>query len=109
MLASFGRLNRDIICERDSQPDMAQTMHLISGSTIATKVSRCEAGSDAERRAAAATNFPYVTGTAAVGGRACGDRRRSRQARPSRRLRRSAVGDPELERVPVSALRCSHV
>jgi hypothetical protein len=39
MLASFGRLNRDIICERDSQPDMAQTMHLISGSTIASKIS----------------------------------------------------------------------
>jgi hypothetical protein len=39
MLASFGRLSRDIICERDTQPDMAQTMHLISGSTIAAKVS----------------------------------------------------------------------
>jgi hypothetical protein len=39
MLASFGRLNRDIICERDSQPDMAQTMHMISGSTIQKKVS----------------------------------------------------------------------
>lgn len=38
MLASFGRLNRDIICERDSQPDMAQTMHLISGSTIASRI-----------------------------------------------------------------------
>jgi hypothetical protein len=39
MLSSFGRLNRDIICERDSQPDMAQTMHLISGTTIHKKVS----------------------------------------------------------------------
>jgi hypothetical protein len=38
MLSSFGRLNRDIICERDSQPDMAQTMHMISGSTIQKKV-----------------------------------------------------------------------
>lgn len=38
MLSSFGRLNRDIICERDSQPDIAQTMHLISGSTISNKV-----------------------------------------------------------------------
>ncbi len=38
MLASFGRLSRDIICERDSQPDMAQTMHLISGSTIQKKL-----------------------------------------------------------------------
>src|SRR5205807_6988753 len=27
MLSSFGKLNRDIICERDAQPDMAQTMH----------------------------------------------------------------------------------
>jgi hypothetical protein len=38
MLASFGRLNRDIICERDSQPDMAQTMHLISGNTVQKKI-----------------------------------------------------------------------
>ncbi len=38
MLSSFGRLSRDIICERDSQPDMAQTMHMISGSTIQKKV-----------------------------------------------------------------------
>ncbi len=38
MLASFGKLSRDIICERDSQPDMAQTMHMISGSTIQKKI-----------------------------------------------------------------------
>jgi hypothetical protein len=38
MLSSFGRLGRDIICERDAQPDMAQTMHMISGSTIQKKV-----------------------------------------------------------------------
>lgn len=38
MLSSFGRLSRDIICERDQQPDMAQTMHLISGSTIQKKL-----------------------------------------------------------------------
>lgn len=38
MLAAFGRLNRDIICERDSQPDVAQTMHMISGSTMQKKV-----------------------------------------------------------------------
>ena len=38
MLAAFGRLNRDIICERESQPDMAQTMHMISGSTVQKKV-----------------------------------------------------------------------
>ena len=42
MLSSFGRLNRDIICERDSQPDMAQTMHLISGSTIQKKVEKAK-------------------------------------------------------------------
>ena len=38
MLSSFGKLSRDIICERDSQPDMAQTMHMISGSTIQKKI-----------------------------------------------------------------------
>jgi hypothetical protein len=38
MLSSFGRLNRDIICERDALPDMAQTMHMISGNTIQKKV-----------------------------------------------------------------------
>jgi len=42
MLSSFGRLSRDIICERDSQPDMAQTMHLIAGSTIQAKVSKAK-------------------------------------------------------------------
>lgn len=51
MLSSFGRLSRDIICERDTQPDMAQTMHLISGSTIQNKVSKSklpwELGDDA--------------------------------------------------------------
>ena len=38
MLSTFGRLNRDIICERDTQPDIAQTMHLISGETIQKKL-----------------------------------------------------------------------
>jgi hypothetical protein len=38
MLSTFGRLNRDIICERDAQPDIAQTMHLISGETIQKKL-----------------------------------------------------------------------
>lgn len=38
MLSAFGRLNRDIICERDTQPDIAQTMHLISGETIQKKL-----------------------------------------------------------------------
>jgi len=38
MLSTFGRLSRDIICERDTQPDIAQTMHLISGDTIQKKL-----------------------------------------------------------------------
>jgi len=38
MLSTFGRLNRDIICERDTQPDISQTMHLISGDTIQKKL-----------------------------------------------------------------------
>lgn len=38
MLSAFGRLSRDIICERDTQPDIAQTMHLISGDTIQKKL-----------------------------------------------------------------------
>lgn len=42
MLSSFGRLSRDIICERDAQPDMAQTMHLISGSTLQGKLSKAQ-------------------------------------------------------------------
>jgi len=34
-LATFGRMKaREVICERDSQPDMAQAMHLISGETL---------------------------------------------------------------------------
>jgi len=42
MLSTFGRLNRDIICERDTQPDIAQTMHLISGDTIQKKLAAKE-------------------------------------------------------------------
>jgi len=38
MLSTFGRLNRDIICERDTQPDIVQTMHLISGDSIQKKL-----------------------------------------------------------------------
>ena len=38
MLGSFGRLNRDIICERNQQPDIVQTLHLISGDTIQKKI-----------------------------------------------------------------------
>jgi uncharacterized protein DUF1553 len=38
MLSTFGRLNRDIICERDQQPDIVQTLHLISGDTIQKKI-----------------------------------------------------------------------
>lgn len=42
MLSSFRRLSRDIICERDAQPDMAQTMHLIAGGTIQSKVDKAK-------------------------------------------------------------------
>lgn len=38
MLSTFGRLSRDIICERDTQPDIVQTMHLISGDSIHKKL-----------------------------------------------------------------------
>ena len=35
-LATFGRMKaREVICERDAQPDMAQAMHLIGGETLA--------------------------------------------------------------------------
>ena len=38
-LQTFGRLKaREVICERDNQPDVAQTMHLISGQTIQRQV-----------------------------------------------------------------------
>jgi hypothetical protein len=30
MLSAFGRPNRETICERDSMPDIVQTLHLIS-------------------------------------------------------------------------------
>jgi hypothetical protein len=34
-LQTFGRLKaREVICERDNSPDVAQAMHLISGQTI---------------------------------------------------------------------------
>jgi len=37
-LQTFGRMRaREVICERDNQPDMAQTMHLISGDTLRKK------------------------------------------------------------------------
>ena len=40
MLSAFGRLPRDTICERDHQPDIAQTLHLISGDTIHKKLAQ---------------------------------------------------------------------
>ncbi len=40
MLSAFGRLPRDTICERDHQPDIAQTLHLISGDTIHKKLTK---------------------------------------------------------------------
>ena len=37
-LQTFGRVKaREVICERDSQPDMAQAMHLISGETCSVR------------------------------------------------------------------------
>lgn len=38
MLATFGRPNRETICERDATPDIVQTLHLISGDTINKKL-----------------------------------------------------------------------
>jgi hypothetical protein len=38
MLATFGRPNRDTICERDHKPDIVQTLHLINGETIRDKI-----------------------------------------------------------------------
>jgi Protein of unknown function (DUF1553)/Protein of unknown function (DUF1549)/Bacterial Ig-like domain (group 2) len=43
MLSTFGRLNREIICERDQQPDIVQTLHLISGDTIHKKLAQWNA------------------------------------------------------------------
>jgi hypothetical protein len=37
-LATFGRLQRDTICERDDQPAMPQAMHLIAGDTLQKKI-----------------------------------------------------------------------
>lgn len=38
-LSTFGRMKaREVICERDGQPDMAQAMHLISGDTLHKKL-----------------------------------------------------------------------
>jgi len=38
-LQTFGRVKaREVICERDSQPDMAQAMHLISGETLQRQI-----------------------------------------------------------------------
>jgi hypothetical protein len=37
-MSAFGRLNREIICERNQQPDIVQTLHLISGDTIQKKI-----------------------------------------------------------------------
>ena len=38
-LATFGRMKaREVICERDTQPDMAQAMNLISGETLQKQI-----------------------------------------------------------------------
>ena len=40
-LATFGRMKaRELICERDTQPDMAQAMNLISGETLQKQIRR---------------------------------------------------------------------
>ena len=54
-LQTFGRMKaREVICERDNQPDMAQAMHLISGDTLRKQDNRQErsAGSMAGGRQA---------------------------------------------------------
>jgi hypothetical protein len=40
MFATFGRPNRETICERDPAPDIVQTLHLISGDTINKKITQ---------------------------------------------------------------------
>ena len=42
ILETFGRLDRETICERDHQPDITQVLHMISGDTIHEKVSKWE-------------------------------------------------------------------
>ena len=38
-LQTFGRMKaREVICERDTQPEMAQAMHLISGETLQRQI-----------------------------------------------------------------------
>lgn len=46
MLNTFGRPARDIICERESTPDIVQTLHLISGDTINGKIAKWKPDSD---------------------------------------------------------------
>ena len=38
VMSAFGRTNREIICERNQQPDVVQTLHLIGGDTIQKKI-----------------------------------------------------------------------
>jgi uncharacterized protein YjdB len=40
MLSAFGRPNRDTICEREATPDIVQTLHLISGETINSRLAK---------------------------------------------------------------------
>jgi len=40
MLSAFGRPNRDTICEREAVPDIVQTLHLISGETINSRLTK---------------------------------------------------------------------
>ena len=46
MLNTFGRPARDTICERESVPDIVQTLHLISGDTINKKIAQWKPAAD---------------------------------------------------------------
>src|SRR4029078_2116769 len=46
MLATFGRPNRETICERDPVQDIVQTLHLISGDTINAKIAKWKPEAD---------------------------------------------------------------
>lgn len=37
-LKTFGRTNRDTICERSREPSLAQALHMISGDTVSNKI-----------------------------------------------------------------------
>ena len=97
-LQTFGRLKaREVICERDNSPDVAQAMHLISGQTIQNQITGKDGTLDslarrpvADRRRNHAASVHGDTGATAdrARGRA-GDRRpfRAAAAAPARAAR----------------------